>query len=247
MTSTDLQTALAKYAEAWDTALPEKLTGIAANCPHCGVFASFDQLTAAGIAAGTILASLRAGGLARQLIQLQCPSCKQLSIVASAYEPPQDGRRSLSLQLLWPPTIRPDRAPETLCVGPRRDYDQARQVLSVSPTAAALLTRRCLQHVLRTKLKVAPSSLFKEIGEAIGRSELSSHTRNALDHVRRIGNFAAHPEVDQAALVTDVSAEEARYTLEVLERLFDDLYRIPDQIRQMSSRLQPGPRTPVNP
>lgn len=58
-----------------------------------------------------------------------------------------------------------------------------------------------------------------------------------MDHVRQIGNFGAHPDIDQSGLLVRVSEEEAVYTLFVLELLFDDLYRQSDLVDQMTKRL----------
>jgi hypothetical protein len=92
--------------------------------------------------------------------------------------------------------------------------------------------------VVRTKLKIVKKTLFDEIAEAVTRPELSMPTRSALDHVRQIGNWGAHPVEDQASAIIDVTPEEAEYTLQVLEMLFHDLYVVPQQIATMQAKIQ---------
>jgi hypothetical protein len=61
-----------------------------------------------------------------------------------------------------------------------------------------------------------------EIDELLSRKTLPSHIADAIDAIRQIGNFAAHPiKETQTGSIADVEAGEAEWTLEVLEALFD--------------------------
>ena len=91
--------------------------------------------------------------------------------------------------------------------------------------------------MIRTKLKIKRNRLFDEIAEALRSDELSKNTRDSLDHIRTIGNWAAHPETDQANAIIEVTSEEASYTLDVLELLFDDLYTKPAKVAAMHSSI----------
>ena len=95
-----------------------------------------------------------------------------------------------------------------------------------------------MQHVIRDKMGIKKKGLFEEIAEAINRPDLSMPTRNALDHIRTIGNWGAHPVEDQASAIIEVTPEEAEYTLQVLEMLFHDLYVVPQQIATMQAKIQ---------
>ncbi len=141
-------------------------------------------------------------------------------------------------QLLWPVDVRPDLAPTGLEAHIKKTYDEARQILPFSPMAAAVLCRRCLQHVIREKLGISKHNLHEEIAEAIKKPELTKNTQEALDHIRKIGNWGAHPSVDQANTIIDVTPEEADYCLDVLELLFEDLYVRPQTTAAMAAKLK---------
>ncbi len=230
----DLQTALNDTAASWDTSRQETIHGITGSCPHCGVVCALEQLSVQ-----PLNASIGPGSDDdRLLMQGRCPACKNLVVVASRYFKSATGSANVRLDLLWPSPIRASRAPADLEDGPRKDYDEARRVLVASPTGAAALTRRCLQHVIRHKLTIQRKTLFDEIQAALADDRLSRFTKNALDHVREIGNLAAHPEVDQAQVVVTVSLAEANYTLDVLELLFTDLYDTPAKVDAMDRMIQ---------
>src|SRR5690606_22414791 len=101
------------------------------------------------------------------------------------------------------------------------DYKEASLVLADSPKASAALSRRCLQHLLREKAGVKHSDLAKEIDQVLSSSGLPSHLAEAIDAIRNIGNFAAHPIKSTASgEVTEVEPGEAEWNLDVLDGLF---------------------------
>ena len=103
------------------------------------------------------------------------------------------------------------------------DYRDACLVLADSPKASAALSRRCLQHLLREKGGVKPSNLNNEIDKAM--KDLPSHHADAVDAVRTVGNFAAHPiKSTSTGEVVDVEPGEAEWLLDTLEGLFDHYF-----------------------
>lgn len=108
------------------------------------------------------------------------------------------------------------------------DYKEACLVLSDSPKASAALTRRCLQHLLRSVANVKPQDLYKEIQEMLDRGSLPSHIADSLDAVRNIGNFAAHPiKSTSTGEIVDIEPGEAEWNLDVLDALFDFYFVAP--------------------
>jgi hypothetical protein len=97
-----------------------------------------------------------------------------------------------------------------------------------------------LQYVIRTKLGITKQKLEQEIAIAISRTDLSNTVRESLDHVRQIGNPAAHAMADAsdpAMTILQVTRDEALYTLEVLELMFDELYTRPRKTAEMKKML----------
>lgn len=139
--------------------------------------------------------------------------------------------------LLWPVDHWPDRGPPDLEPEIKEVYDEARAILALSPRAAATLVRRCLQHLIRAKLGINEKRLYDEIEKAIKREELTKTTQGQLHHIREIGNWGAHPAEDASQSIIDVNHEEAAYTFEVLEMLFQDLYVAPAKAAQMKARI----------
>lgn len=104
----------------------------------------------------------------------------------------------------------------------RDEFDEAASVLDLSPKSSAALSRRCLQRLLREHLKIKKKDLSQEIDELLNTGNLPSYLASAVDAVRNIGNFAAHPlKYTSTGEIVDVESGEAEWTLDVLEMLFD--------------------------
>ncbi len=207
-----------------------------AVCPHCGAISLFEQLKSDALGhrvSGTGLSSADVFYIGR------CVGCDGLVVAVYGSKPGQESlARGGRTVLLWPVDTPPDRAPPDLDGDTRRSYDEARRILALSPQAAAVLARRCLQRVIREKLDITKGRLFDEIAEAAKRHELSRPTCQALDDVRTLGNWGAHPTKDEADTIIEVTPEEARYTLEVLEMVFADLYVAPVRAAEMKRRIK---------
>lgn len=72
------------------------------------------------------------------------------------------------------------------------DFEEARQVLPVSPRGSAALLRLLVQKLLPI-LGATPSDINKMIGELVTNGTISANIQQALDSVRVIGNEAVHP------------------------------------------------------
>ena len=120
----------------------------------------------------------------------------------------------------------------------RQDFEEAAAVLPISPKASAAISRRLLQHILRDELGVKPLSLSVEIEEFISRTDVPSHLTEAVDAVRNVGNFAAHPLKDKSTgAIADVEPGEAEWLLDVLESLFDFAFVQPKRLALRKKQL----------
>jgi hypothetical protein len=174
------------------------------KCPHC-LDSFFEDMS-----------SFEVGHDSEGLWQLKycrCPNCEKVIIELVDF---RTGERYLVRPRSIARSPLPKEVPEQFA----RDYREACAILVDSPRASAALSRRCLQHLLREVAKVKPSNLADEIEEAM--RSLPSHLAQAIDAIRNIGNFAAHPiKSTNTGEIVDVEPGEAEWSLEVLESLFD--------------------------
>jgi hypothetical protein len=118
------------------------------------------------------------------------------------------------------------------------DYSEACLVLSDSPKASAALSRRTLQLLLREKAGVKPSDLSKEIEQVLASGKLPSQLGDAIDAIRNLGNFAAHPmKSTNTGEILDVEPGEAEWLLDVLEGLFDYYFVQPAVLQRKKDAL----------
>lgn len=174
-----------------------------------------------------------------------CPSCLRLiiSLVGEPMSPQNRGGRLVASRMPQEIMCRPKASlrpapakdvPEVYA----NDYVEACLVISDSPKASAALSRRCLQNILRDVAKVKPNNLAREIQEVIDGRNLPSHLSEAVDGIRNIGNFAAHPTKSKSTgEIVEVEAGEAEWNLDVLEGLFDFYFVQPAALKDKRDAL----------
>ena len=151
---------------------------------------------------------------------------------------------------VWPKGISRIPCPKEVPPAIAEDYTEACLVLNDSAKASAALSRRCLQNVLREAAKVKPGDLSNEIQEVLDSGKLRGDIADALDMVRAIGNFGAHPiKSRQTGEIIQVEPGEAEWNLDVLESLFDFYYVQPAIIKAkkdaLNKKLQEAGKPPV--
>ena len=108
------------------------------------------------------------------------------------------------------------------------DYEEACVILQFSAKASAALARRCLQHVLREKGNVKKGRLVDEIDQMIEDGNLPSDILEDLHTLRKMGNLGAHVRKDtKTGEIVPVDPDEADFSLDVIENLFDFYYTRP--------------------
>ena len=148
-----------------------------------------------------------------------CPECGKGSMYAVRHH--RFGAGDDSITLVYPRSGRMPLGPEVPAVH-AENYREASWVLGDSPKASAALSRRALQHLLRDVANIPASDLSREIDAVLAAHVLPTHLAGAIDAVRNIGNFAAHPvKSTNTGEIVDVEAGEAEWLLDVIEGLFD--------------------------
>jgi hypothetical protein len=180
------------------------------------------------------------------LRRLHCPECERLVVMFREFDGGYDEEAIPSLgsskivkdHPVLPKAILRARLPKDVPDEFSEDYHEACLVLAHSPKASAALSRRCLQHFIREKMKVKASDLSTEIQGALDSGALPSHLAKAIDAVRTVGNFAAHPiKSKSTGEVVEVETGEAEWLLDTLESLFDFFFVQPIELERRRAAL----------
>lgn len=113
------------------------------------------------------------------------------------------------------------RFPDYIPVPIRADYEEASQILDLSPKAAATLLRRCLQGMIRDFWGITKGRLFDEVTDL--KSHIPAKQWKAIDGLRQLGNIGAHMEKD-VNLIIDIEKDEAQQLLRLVEMLMGQWY-----------------------
>ncbi|MGD0591805.1 MAG: DUF4145 domain-containing protein [Bacteroidota bacterium] len=120
----------------------------------------------------------------------------------------------------------------------KSDFTEAAEVLPISPKASAAISRRLLQNIMQDNYKIKKRNLDQEITDFISLPGIPSHLTQAVDAVRNVGNFAAHPLKDtNTGQIVDVEPGEADWLLDVLQSLFDFTFVQPERLKKKQAQL----------
>lgn len=237
-------------------------------CPHCGINVIFNSLKTkhprppdvdnVPTSESIVYEDLDSPNRTQfRIWGATCPSCNGSIIIRQKLVPtktklpkfPQPYHCEDDL-LLWPRGPKrqiPPEVPKEIA----KDYRQACEVLFISEFASAVLSRRCLQHIIHDAAKQHNYSLEQEI-KAIKKT-LPDELKELPTLVRLLGKIAAHPHRDyKTGDVITVEPEEAKLALSVIESLFEHYYlrptkpnktkKLANQIRTKASRIQKPPK-----
>jgi uncharacterized protein DUF4145 len=133
----------------------------------------------------------------------------------------------------------------------RRDYMEASLILDDSPRMSSVLSRRILQDLLEQFAGRTEYKLEDRIDNFIADTKYPSSIKDNLHHLRDIANFSAHTKTNKATgEIIEVDRDEAEWTLEVVDGLFDYFIVAPERDKQRrtnwdAKRGQTGAPRPV--
>lgn len=226
--------------------------GSRGRCPHCLTIVRFEHVV---YPSGSMPGAISLSGPNDQdetlrFLGASCPECGRLILAIEPYKFAEDSGWTESGEefVLWPlqsarPPV-PKEVPEHIA----DSYREAALVLNLSPKASAALSRRCLQAVLREAGNADQHNLSQQIDAVM--PTLPTYIAESIDHIRHIGNFAAHPIKDEASgQIVDVEPGEAEWNLDVLDMLFDHYYVKPAIAKQkrdeLNAKLEAAGRKPM--
>lgn len=158
---------------------------------------------------------------------LQCTSCDHTSI--KVHYPFLNQVIGIHPQFNEP--VLPDYIPQSI----KQDYKEACMIAELSPRAAAILLRRCLQEMLRD-LTGKRQNLYEEINNFALKTNTDITILDALNATRQIGNIGAHPE-DNIDNIIDISREEAEVLLKFIMHFIEEWYIRPHDVEETANEL----------
>ena len=126
----------------------------------------------------------------------------------------------------------------------RRDYLEAAALLEISPRMAAVLARRIVGDLLKDYAGKKHWGLTPRIRSFIKDGTHPSTLTTNLDHLREIADFGAHTqEAEQESetgemqvVIIDADRDDAEWTLDLVDRLFDYLIVTPARDEEMKQK-----------
>ena len=168
---------------------------------------------------------------------VKCPSCEKTSIYGIGIS----GDIVDEKYLIYPKSNAkqyPEYVPQSI----RKDYQEAFEILNISPKASATLSRRCIQGMIHDTQDIHAGNLASEINQLEGKIQPDQWA--AIDAARKLGNIGAHMEKD-TSIIVDIDPEEAKLLLDLVEYLIYEWYiskhessLMMDKIKQLSEKKQ---------
>lgn len=163
---------------------------------------------------------------------VRCPSCYKFSVSYQIFSGTNMFEEAIILPISSGRIPAPKEVPDFIA----DDYNEACLVLPFSGNASAALARRCLQSILTNYAETTSKNLSSQIDEVL--NSLPTHISENLDSIRQVGNFAAHEQKStQTGSILDVEPNEAEWTLDILESLFDFYFVGPAKAKEKREAL----------
>ena len=201
------------------------------RCPHCGT-AFFAETTSNMVSTERE----RTGDPIIKLIVSFCPECNrpiinmERGIIEGHYGDGSPRRSVLDTMQIYPAYGTARQLNAAIPNEYVARFQEAEQVLPISPRASATLSRYLLQMVLHESLGIKKKDLEKELDELQNRQGIPSTLVTVLQIMRKVANFGAHTKKSaNSAEIVDVEPSEAEVMLDLLLELFDYVFVKPAQ------------------
>lgn len=192
------------------------------TCPHCGAFAQQEWAKCSAVSPAHDIE------VDPNLAVAICMACGDQSVwrLTPRYDPIPD----YSGVMIYPAARRggPPRHPE-MPEKVAEFYDEASEVVRVSPRAAAALLRLALEALLKD-LYPNEGELNKMIGAAV-KDGLPAEVQQSMDYVRFSGNSAAHE------LHTGDDEQVATFLFEITNIIIDRMIAQPKKVSSLYDSL----------
>ena len=146
-------------------------------CAHCGVHSRHIIGLITDMKTGTLVS----GDISDKncFYGAKCDACWEVTLFAK-------GRQ------VYPSSSTAPQAHSDMPEEVKIDFEEARQIFSVSPRGAAALLRLCVEKLCKT-LGANSKNINDAIGDLVSSGKITPLIQKALDYVRVIGNNSVHP------------------------------------------------------
>jgi Domain of unknown function (DUF4145) len=167
------------------------------------------------------------------------PECKQALIRMSESHARVENNHSVEETVTWLARPRASTRPlDPLVEEPfRTDYLEAAAIIDLSPRMSAALSRHILGDLLEKYAGQDRGSLKSAIDKFVEETCHPDYLRENLQHLREIANFGTDTQKDAYAEIVDVDRDEAEWTLDVLDSLFDYFIVAPKRNRKIRKAM----------
>jgi hypothetical protein len=118
----------------------------------------------------------------------------------------------------------------------RHDYEEAAAILDFSPRMSAVLSRSILADLLEEYAGLDNFSLAARIDDFVADTSRPHDLRKNLHYLREIADLSAHTKKNDQAEIVEVTKEEAEWTLDMVDRLFDHFIVSPARTTRSAMR-----------
>lgn len=172
---------------------------------------------------------------------ITCPACTRPVVILYYAEVQERDKKLAGVEIIYPPHIRRPPVSEHVPNELREDFEEAVQVLAISPKASAALARRVLQHILEQQ-GYEQRSLQLQIKAVLEEKDpvkvLPVAISQVITAIQELGNFSTHPSKNQLNEIIKVEAGESEWCLAIIEDLFEHYYVKPAMNSQKLKELQ---------
>ena len=207
------------------------------KCPFCGLAQVVTDDTYTRTEVSITNGRNKYGRLAARIVTIVCANkeCGEITIQMEVGTTEWLGNFTEHWkERVWSWHLRPDGSakpvPPSVPEGIGRTYTEGAKIVATSPTAAGVMARRCLQGMIRDFCHIERRTLDAEIAalrNAVQQGEapqgVTIDSIEALRRLQQLGNIGAHMKGD-VNVMQEVSLEEARAMLGLIEVLFEEWY-----------------------
>jgi hypothetical protein len=158
---------------------------------------------------------------------MKCPNdlCSQLLVLVGQsfhHLSIQPEGRVFKYWFAIPPAPSPRQIDPLLKEPLRTDYIEASSILVISPRMSSVLSRSIVADLLKQHAGREEYNLASRIDAFLDDKNYPERIKENLHYLREIADFSAHTQKDQnTGKIIEVDREEAEWTLDVVDGLFD--------------------------